>query len=319
MKGPGNPQWRSMNVEELKLQYSPSKWSKRLTAEEIISANMRVTQEHSQAAKRAVKHRLNISYAEGPLAKLDVFGEDLPQASAVLAYVHGGYWQQVSKDVSAYMVEPLYQAGVVTVVVGYDLAPQVSVEKIVAEVEAAVIWTCKLARERGSKGVFLAGWSAGGQLITQVLSKIPFAAKNSKDTNLTLYKDLILGGVTISGVFDLRPLVSTYVNDPLHLTESTAWALSPLSGLDRLSRTWPKLRLLVAVGEQDSPEFRRQSWQYTQKCKTSGLRAEYVEVDGVDHFNIVEDLARKDFSLVKKILAFVETCVKDRKLKEISK
>ncbi|XP_071545252.1 kynurenine formamidase isoform X2 [Panulirus ornatus] len=274
MKGPGNPQWRSMNVEELELQYSPSKWSKRLSAEEIISADLRVTQERSQAAKRAVKHRLNISYAEGPLAKLDVFGEDLPQ---------------------------------------------VSVEKIVAEVEAAVIWTCKLARERGSKGVFLAGWSAGGQLITQVLSKIPFAAKNSQDTNLTLYKDLILGGVTISGVFDLRPLVSTYVNDPLQLTESTAWALSPLSGLDRLSRTWPKLRLLVAVGEQDSPEFRRQSWQYTQKCKTSGLKAEYVEVDGVDHFNIVEDLARKDFSLVKKILAFVETCVKDRKLKEVSK
>lgn len=48
-----------------------------------------------------------------------------------------------------------------------------------------------------------------------------------------------------------------------------------------------------------------------QECKTAGLKVEYVEIDQADHFNIVEDLAREDFTLVKKVAAFVEACVKD--------
>ncbi|XP_069181142.1 kynurenine formamidase-like [Procambarus clarkii] len=159
---------KKFKIQELEEQYSPTRWSKRYSDEEIIGAHVRIASERSQAARNTVSHRCNIFYGQGPRASLDVYGEDLPPESTVLVYVHGGYWRRLSKDVSSYAVLPLYNHGVITVVVGYDLAPQVSVEEIVEEVRAAVVWACRLARERGSRSVVVAGWSAGAQLITQV-------------------------------------------------------------------------------------------------------------------------------------------------------
>ncbi|KAG7153643.1 kynurenine formamidase-like isoform X2 [Homarus americanus] len=300
--------WAAMNQEELEAEYSPSRWSKRHGAQQIIGIHVKVATDLSQVAF-SLTHRLNIPYSDqGPRAKLDVFGEDLPAESVLLVYVHGGYWQQMNKEVSSLFVKPLYHAGVVTVVVGYDLAPQVSLERIVSEVRAAVLWACKLARERGSKGVVLAGWSAGAQLVTQVLSTPEVKGDTPSSTDLTPYKDLIGGVVTFSGVFDLRPLVKTSVNEPLHLTDSTAWAMSPLASVGVMGRARPSLRLLISVGQHDSPEFKRQSKEYCQACVEAGMRAECVVVEGMDHFSIVEDLAQEKFSLTQRIVSFVKLC-----------
>jgi hypothetical protein len=46
------------------------------------------------------------------------------QDSPVFVYIHGGYWQMLSKDISAYHVIPLWQAGIRSIVVGYDLTPK---------------------------------------------------------------------------------------------------------------------------------------------------------------------------------------------------
>lgn len=42
----------------------------------------------------------------------------------ILVYIHGGYWQQLSRDQSAYCVVPQYQSGIRVIIVGYDLAPR---------------------------------------------------------------------------------------------------------------------------------------------------------------------------------------------------
>lgn len=42
----------------------------------------------------------------------------------ILVYIHGGYWQELSRDQSAYCVVPQYQSGIRVIVVGYDLAPR---------------------------------------------------------------------------------------------------------------------------------------------------------------------------------------------------
>jgi acetyl esterase/lipase len=55
---------------------------------------------------------------------LDAFGMDLPLNSAIFVYFSGGYWQALSGDISAYVVPPLYNVGVHTVIVDYDRAPE---------------------------------------------------------------------------------------------------------------------------------------------------------------------------------------------------
>ena len=67
--------------------------------------------------------------------------------------------------------------------------------------------------------------------------------------------DLVRAGVSLSGVFDLPPLIGTSLNEALRLDAQAARAASPLF--------WPpppKGRTLVAaVGGAESAEFLRQS------------------------------------------------------------
>lgn len=41
----------------------------------------------------------------------------------LFVYIHGGYWQDLSRDISAYCVRPLARAGTRVAILGYTLAP----------------------------------------------------------------------------------------------------------------------------------------------------------------------------------------------------
>ncbi|KAK3864150.1 hypothetical protein Pcinc_030138 [Petrolisthes cinctipes] len=305
-----HPPWRTLTLKELEHEYSPSRWSHRYPADQVVGEHINITTKASLVARKAVQCQLNVRYHQGPRALLDVYGEDLPHDSPVFVYVHGGFWQwkEGGKDISNSMVTNLHSQGIVTVVLQYDIAPQVGIGEMVEQVRQGVLWACKLAAERGSVGVVLAGWSAGGQLVTQVVSQ--FGGKGGTDL------DLVRGVVSLSGIFDLRPLVSTYVNEPLHLTESTAWSLSPLSWVDRLRSAWVSrgLALLPLVGQQESNEFKRQAREYAKAWQEVGLEAEEVKVlEGIDHFSIIEDMAVSESPVISHIIAFISACTRRNK------
>jgi len=89
------------------------------------------------------------------------------------------------------------------------------------------------------------------------------------------------GLALLSGIYDLRPLVGTYINDALGLDENAAKALSPIQ--HDLSAFPPTL---VAWGEDETDEFKRQSRAFAQPLS----KACTVEIEGRNHFDIVEDL-----------------------------
>jgi len=71
----------------------------------------------------------------------------------VFIYIHGGYWQDLERCISSYCVAPLYEAGNVVVVVGYDLTPKVELADIIGEIQAAVSTVLKWAFERNCTSV----------------------------------------------------------------------------------------------------------------------------------------------------------------------
>lgn len=52
----------------------------------------------------------------------------------VFVYIHGGYWQMLDKNVSAYCVEPLVSAGIKVIVLEYDLCPTLTLTELVEQV-----------------------------------------------------------------------------------------------------------------------------------------------------------------------------------------
>ena len=73
----------------------------------------------------------------------------------------------------------------------------------------------------------------------------------SKDPSIP---QAIHGMFLLSGVFDLMPIVNTYVNDALKLTEESAAQISPQQILIKMSPTF-MCPILVVKEEHGSPEF----------------------------------------------------------------
>jgi len=93
------------------------------------------------------------------------------------------------------------------------------------------------------------------------------------------------GAVLLSGVYDLQPLVGTYINDKLGLDAPAALRLSPL-----FQPVTAQVPAVVCWGENETDAFKRQSRDYAARIGANGRPASVYEVAGRNHFDIVFDL-----------------------------
>ncbi len=185
-------------------------------------------------------------------------------------FVHGGYWQALSAAESMFLATPALDLGWSFAAVEYTLAPAATVEQMVVECSAAI---GRLVDRLRPAKVVLSGHSAGAHLVAMTALVAP--APVSVDRV-----------VLVSGVFDLRPLRHTSVNEPLALDEARAVALSPaLAGVQGTAPT------AVVWGEDDTDAFRRQSREYAAHLRAAGLDVTEHEHAGRHHFDIVEEIA----------------------------
>jgi arylformamidase len=63
--------------------------------------------------------------------------------------------------------------------------------------------------------------------------------------------------------------------------------------------------LIVAVGGDETDEFRRQSKDFSNLWKSQGWTADYLECQSVHHFNAPLELCNSDSALTLKLLAMI--------------
>jgi len=97
--------------------------------------------------------------------------------------------------------------------------------------------------------------------------------------------NFITGAVLLSGVYDLRPLLHTTVNDPLQLSEDDAAELSP-----QFQAVSPMKDIVVAWGEHETTSFKNQSRSYAELLTAGGCNVAQIEVEECDHFDVIYDL-----------------------------
>ncbi|XP_022160456.1 kynurenine formamidase isoform X2 [Myzus persicae] len=272
--------------------YSPSQWCKRMDPGIVVNKHIEIVQLISEQIKKSRYCRLtNIRYGSGDQQLLDVYEDGLTSPGYTFVYIHGGYWQELNKDISAYCVEPLVNAGIRVVIPGYDLAPKVTLFDIVEEIHQLLSY---LKNSLKYKNIWLGGHSAGAHLAASMIH--PEVNENIG----------VKGFILISGIFDLKPLLETSINKPL---KNTCLELSPLNnlyGLDFTHKTTQNcIKILVAYGESDSPAFHFQSKQFAKFLEKLGLDVTEKRINGVDHFDIVENLSNIDYSLTKTIINFI--------------
>ncbi|XP_018883943.4 kynurenine formamidase isoform X2 [Gorilla gorilla gorilla] len=290
---PSKVPWKKMSAEELENQYCPSRWVVRLGAEEALRTYSQIGIEATTRARATRKSLLHVPYGDGEGEKVDIYfpDESAEDSLPFFLFFHGGYWQSGSKDESAFMVDPLTAQGVAVVIVAYDIAPKGTLDHMVDQVTRSVAFVQK--RYPSNKGIYLCGHSAGAHLAAMML--LADWTKHGVTPNLR-------GFFLVSGVFDLEPIVYTSQNVALQLTLEDAQRNSPQLKVAQAQPVDPTCCVLVVVGQFDSPEFHRQSWEFYQNLCQGEWKASFEELHDVDHFEIVENLTQKDNVLTQIIL-----------------
>jgi len=236
--------------------------------------------ETSARARARMTCYLDRTYGASPGETLDIFPSRKGDGSALM-FIHGGYWRSLDKRDFSFLAPAWVDAGVSLVVVNYDLCPAVSIERIVQQVLAASVWLYRHAEEYGmdEERLYVSGHSAGGHLTAMMLAALWPVVDRSLPRNL--YK----GGLAVSGVYDLRPLVDVdWLRGDLRLDEPAAFKASP-AFLPPASRS----PLSLAVGGLESSEFKRQNALLAERWRRVLL--EDVPMPGTDHFTVIDGLA----------------------------
>ena len=246
----------------------------------------------SESAIEALRPALDVRYGPGPKETLDLFVPATP-ASGTLMFIHGGYWRALDKSEHAFVAPMFVAAGFAVAVVNYDLCPQVTIAAIVDECRRAVAWIVREGPQRGAPApLVIAGHSAGGHL-TAMMYATDWTLRGIPQPPFT-------GGVSLSGVHDLTPLVLFSHNADFRLDDAEARCMSPI---DREPRA--QVPLVVAVGADETSEFVRQSqllWDAWPRTRPAGARGPLAIADR-HHFNVVLDYTDPSSALSQATLA----------------
>ncbi len=227
----------------------------------------------------------DIAYGPSARNKMDLFMPNgAPKGLAV--FVHGGYWLETDKSMWSHLAAGAVANGWACLVPTYDLCPDVHITEITQQIASAI----DLAATKVAGPICITGHSAGGHLAMRMgCHDQPLSDATTKRVKR------IIG---ISGLYDLRPLMKTSMNDSLRISDEEAMRespalLEPISGIEKFS--W--------VGANERPEFVRQSrllsniWSGFEQSPTLLLE------DGLHHFDVIASLSDKDGSLTKALLA----------------
>ncbi len=246
--------------------YSPSLWARSFEAS--------LTRQARRGERLRERHPpRRLSYGPGDREGINLFLPATGKPKALMAFLHGGYWQELDASATDFMAADWLEVGWAFASVDYPLAPQASIEAIVDACRRAVAVLRRVLGElNGEAPLHLGGHSAGAHLAL---------ASCLGEQRLAGIESLWL----ISGIYDLRPLVETYINAPLGLDPERAEWLSPLcqplAGL-------PPLRLVL--GEFDPPAFHRQSERLDERARAAGGSSRLGVLKDCDHFDILERL-----------------------------
>ena len=246
----------------------------------------------SESAVEALRPALDVRYGSGAKETLDLFLPATP-ARGTLMFIHGGYWRALDKAEHAFVAPVFVAAGFAVAVVNYDLCPQVTVATIVDQCRRAVVWLVRQGPQRGAPApLVIAGHSAGGHL-TAMMHATDWRAHGLDQTPF-------VGGVSLSGVHDLSPLVLYSHNVDIRLDDAEARRMSPVNHEPRTDAP-----LVVAVGAEETSEFLRQSqllWDAWPRTHPATLHAP-LGIAGRHHFNVVLDYTDPASELTQATIA----------------
>jgi len=225
-------------------------------------------EQRSAALRERHPAYLDLRYGPRERNRIDVL--KAADRAPTLLFIHGGYWQMRAKEFFTLVAQGPMAHGINVALTGYTLAPDATLDEIVAEVHAAIDYLARELPALGGdgKGIVVSGWSAGGHLTAMALSH-PF----------------VRAGLGISGIYELEPIRHSYLNEKLGLDEAASRRNSPVK-----LTTGPLKPLSLVVGSAELPLLRQQTADFACCRASHGLPVTYEEIRDANHFTIMNEM-----------------------------
>ena len=272
------PDWRAMSQQDRDLGLNNG-------VAVADSADIVAGWEKRSAVMRS-RHPDHLDLRYGPRERNRI---DFIKASAnapTLLFIHGGYWQTRAKEVFTIFAEGPMAHGINVALIGYTLAPDATLDQIVAEIHGGIDYLAGQLPALGAAegGIVVSGWSAGGHL-----------------TSMALSHPKVRAGMAISGIYDLEPIRHSYLNVKLGLDEAMSRRNSPMA-----QAGGPMKPLALVVGAAELPLLRKQTADFAGHRAQHGLPVAYEEIPGANHFTIMHELQSPNGRITTMIRQLLE-------------
>ena len=256
------PDWRKMSREEL---------DRGLNNGAAVAASAGIIagwEKRSRELRQRHPQHLDLRYGPRERNRIDFLkaAADAP----TLLFIHGGYWQHRAKEIFTVVAEGPLAHGINVALTGYTLAPDATLDQIVAEIHAAIDFLAGQLPAFGAApgGIVVSGWSAGGHL-----------------TSMALTNEHVRAGMAISGIYDLEPIRHSYLNEKLRLDEAMSRRNSPMMQAGGAAKP-----LSLVAGSAELPLLRKQTADFAGHRARYGLPVTCEEIPGADHFTILNEM-----------------------------
>jgi arylformamidase len=256
------PDWRNMNQEERDLGLNNGV-AVAGSADIVAGWERRSTEMRGRYSDH-----LDLRYGPRERNRIDFL--KAREKGPTLVFIHGGYWQTRAKETFALFAGGPMAHGINVALIGYTLAPDATLDEIVAEIHAGVDFLVERLPGLGGDAsrIVVSGWSAGGHL-----------------TSMALSHPQVKAGMGISGIYDLEPIRHSYLNVKLGLDEPTSRRNSPVMQAGGAMKP-----LSLVVGSAELPLLRKQTADFAGHRAKFGLPVTYEEIPGADHFTIMDEM-----------------------------
>ena len=261
--------------EEIDAAYTQSLWAPNQA--EVAKRNA----QKSAAALARLGPPQRLAYGPAEIEKVDVYATRQPNAP-MNVFIHGGAWRAERSAGSAYLSETFVDSGAHFIAVDFNnvIETNGNLMALAEQVRRAVAWVYRNAVRFGGdpNRLYVSGVSSGGHLASVVLT-----TDWQKDFGLPV--DTVKGGLCGSGMYDLYPVALSARSDYVKFTNEVVESLSAQRHLDRLVAP-----VIVGHGTLETPEFQRQSREFTAAMKAAGKSVTSLVGEGYNHFEFHETL-----------------------------
>jgi arylformamidase len=246
------------------------------------------------AAVRAAVPPQTVKYGSTDAEALDIFKPGNPGRLPIHVFLHGGAWTSLSKDDASALAPCFVDSGAVYIALGFANVPTVRLPDMVEQCRRALGWIAANAASfsGNADAIHISGHSSGAHLAA-VLMTTDWAARG-------LPADLIKSTVLLSGIYELYPVMLSSRRNYLKLTPDEVAALSPMRHMGQLHGP-----VVVSVGDQESPEFKRQETEMADVLAGMGALRMRATSFNHNHFQMPIELSRPESPLGRAALSMM--------------